>query len=60
MEYEKSSETYNKLKKYLISACIKIEENFKKLYPENENTANIYNDMHKLQNKNEEGDKIKA
>ena len=61
MEYEKSLETYNKLKKYLISTCIKIEENFKKLYyPENENIANIYNDMYKLQNKNEEGDKLKT
>ena len=52
--YEKAAETYNTLKKYLISTCIKIEENFNKIYsvPAKENKS-----ISQLQNKNEEEDK---
>ena len=54
-DYEKSLEIYNKLRKYLISTCIKIEENFNKIYSPDGNNNN--QDMATLQNKNEEDDK---
>ena len=56
--YEKSLETYNTLKKYLISTCIKIEESFTKIYSTQENKSTSQNkSISQMQNKNEGEDK---